>query len=149
MSEVRQETRDMYPEYSETTWKSLQTIDEEKINYELMESLVALIADEYEEGAILIFLPGMAEIRTLHDQLRANLEDVEKRFLLIPLHSTLSSEEQRLTFSRPPPGVRKVVMATNIAETSITIEDVVFVIDSGRVRETQYDPVTRMSALVT
>jgi HrpA-like RNA helicase len=149
MSEVLQETRDMYPEYSETTWKSLQTIDEEKINYELMELLVALIADEYEDGAILIFLPGMAEIRTLHDRLRANLKDAESRFLLIPLHSTLSSEEQKLTFNRPPPGVRKVVMATNIAETSITIDDVVFVIDSGRVRETQYDPVTRMSALVT
>lgn len=149
MTEVRQETRDMYPEYSESTWKTLQIVDEEKINYELMELLVALIADEYEDGAILIFLPGMAEIRTLHDQLRANLKDAEKRFLLIPLHSTLSSEEQRLTFNRPPPGVRKVVMATNIAETSITIDDVVFVIDSGRVRETQYDPITRMSALVT
>ena len=149
MSEVRQETRDMYPEYSETTWKSLQVIDEEKINYELMELLVALIADEYEEGAILIFLPGMAEIRTLHDRLRANLKDSESRFLLIPLHSTLSSEEQRLTFNKAPPGKRKVVMATNIAETSITIDDVVFVIDSGRVRETQYDPVSRMSALVT
>ena len=91
----------------------------------------------------------MAEIRTLHDRLRANLEDAESRFVLIPLHSTLSSEEQRLTFSKPPPGKRKVVMATNIAETSITIDDVVFVIDSGRVRETQYDPSTRMSALVT
>ena len=149
MTEVHQETREMYPEYSESTWKTLQIVDEEKINYELMELLVALIADEYEDGAILIFLPGMAEIRTLHDQLRANLKDAEKRFLLIPLHSTLSSEEQRLTFNRPPPGVRKVVMATNIAETSITIDDVVFVIDSGRVRETQYDPITRMSALVT
>jgi len=149
MSDVRPETREMYPEYSETTWKSLQVIDEEKINYELIELLVALIADEYEEGAVLIFLPGMAEIRTLHDRLRANLEDAESRFVLIPLHSTLSSEEQRLTFSKPPPGKRKVVMATNIAETSITIDDVVFVIDSGRVRETQYDPSTRMSALVT
>jgi len=149
MSEVRQETRDMYPDYSEMTWKSLQTIDEEKINYELIELLVAYIADELEDGAVLIFLPGMAEIRTLHDRLRANFQDSDSRFLLIPLHSTLSSEEQRLTFSKPPPGVRKIVMATNIAETSITIDDVVFVIDSGRVRETQYDPATRMSALVT
>ena len=56
MSDVRPETREMYPEYSETTWKSLQVIDEEKINYELIELLVALIADEYEEGAVLIFL---------------------------------------------------------------------------------------------
>jgi ATP-dependent RNA helicase DHX36 len=97
----------------------------------------------------LIFLPGMAEIRALHERLLAELEDVENRFALVPLHSTLSSEEQRLTFSKPPPGVRKVVMATNIAETSVTIDDVVFVIDAGRVRETRYDPVTRMSSLVT
>jgi len=149
MSDVRQETRDMYPEYSETTWKSLQVIDEEKINYELIELLVAYIADDLEDGAVLIFLPGMAEIRTLHDRLRANLHDADARFLLVPLHSTLSSDEQRMTFSKPPPGVRKIVMATNIAETSITIDDVVFVIDSGRVRETQYDPASRMSALVT
>ncbi|ACO70515.1 predicted protein [Micromonas commoda] len=125
------------------------TVDEEKINMELIEMLVQLIADEYEDGAILIFLPGMAEIRGLHERLASSLDDVEKRFILIPLHSTLSSEEQRLTFSKPLPGVRKVVMATNIAETSITIDDVVFVIDSGRVRETQYDPTSRMSSLVT
>ena len=147
--DVTDETRAMYPGYADTTLKCLQTVDEEKINFELIELLVALIADEYEEGAILIFLPGMAEIRGLHERLLGTLEDVERRFVLIPLHSTLSSEEQRLTFSKPPPGVRKVVMATNIAETSITIDDVVFVIDSGRVRETQYDPVSRMSSLVT
>jgi ATP-dependent RNA helicase DHX36 len=50
----------------------------------------------------------MAEIRGLHERLLGALENVEERFLLIPLHSTLSSEEQRLTFSYPPPGVRKV-----------------------------------------
>ena len=149
MDEVTDETRASYPGYSDATLRCLQTVDEEKINLELIEALVAKIADEYEEGAILVFLPGMAEIRGLHERLLAELEDVEKRFVLVPLHSTLSSEEQRLTFSTPPKGVRKVVMATNIAETSITIDDVVFVIDAGRVRETRYDPVTRMSSLVT
>jgi ATP-dependent RNA helicase DHX36 len=149
MGDITEETRAMYPGYSDNTLRCLQTVDEEKINMELIEMLVQLIADEYEDGAILIFLPGMAEIRGLHERLASSLDDVEKRFILIPLHSTLSSEEQRLTFSKPPPGVRKVVMATNIAETSITIDDVVFVIDSGRVRETQYDPSSRMSSLVT
>ena len=149
MDEAADETRASYPGYSDATLRCLQTVDEEKINLELIEALVAKIADEYEEGAILVFLPGMAEIRGLHERLLAELEDVEKRFVLVPLHSTLSSEEQRLTFSTPPKGVRKVVMATNIAETSITIDDVVFVIDAGRVRETRYDPVTRMSSLVT
>ena len=149
MGEITEETRALYPGYGDNTLRCLQTVDEEKINMELIEMLVQLIADEYEDGAILIFLPGMAEIRGLHERLASSLDDAEKRFILIPLHSTLSSEEQRLTFSRPPPGVRKVVMATNIAETSITIDDVVFVIDGGRVRETQYDPASRMSSLVT
>jgi ATP-dependent RNA helicase DHX36 len=149
LGDITADTIAMYPGYSDLTLKCLQTLDEEKINMELIELLVAHIADEYADGAILIFLPGMAEIRGLHERLAGSLENVEERFVLIPLHSTLSSEEQRVTFSRPPPGVRKVVMATNIAETSITIEDVVFVIDSGRVRETQYDPVSRMSSLVT
>ena len=149
MGEITEETRLLYPGYGDNTLRCLQTVDEEKINMELIEMLVQLIADEYEDGAILIFLPGMAEIRGLHERLASSLDDAEKRFILIPLHSTLSSEEQRLTFSRPPPGVRKVVMATNIAETSITIDDVVFVIDGGRVRETQYDPASRMSSLVT
>ena len=149
MGEITEETRSLYPGYGDNTLRCLQTVDEEKINMELIEMLVQLIADEYEDGAILIFLPGMAEIRGLHERLASSLDDAEKRFILIPLHSTLSSEEQRLTFSRPPPGVRKVVMATNIAETSITIDDVVFVIDGGRVRETQYDPASRMSSLVT
>ena len=146
---IADETRALYPGYSESTMRCLQTLDESVVNLELIGDLVALIADEYEEGAILIFLPGMAEIRGCHERLLGTLEDVHERFVLIPLHSTLSSEEQRLTFSKPPAGVRKVVMATNIAETSVTIDDVVFVVDAGRVRETRYDPVTRMSSLVT
>jgi ATP-dependent RNA helicase DHX36 len=101
----------------------------------------------------------MAEIRTLYEILSADpilrnggggqggAEDEGEKFLLIPLHSTLSKEEQRLTFSRPPPGVRKVVLSTNIAETSITIDDVVYVIDCGRAKENRYDPVSRMSSL--
>ena len=61
------------------------------------------------------------------------------RFVLIGLHSVLSSSAQRVAFDTPPSGIRKIVVATNIAETGITIPDVVYVIDSGRVKETGFD----------
>ncbi|KAK3254708.1 hypothetical protein CYMTET_36081, partial [Cymbomonas tetramitiformis] len=86
-------------------------------------------------------------LRCLHS--RQDFADEGGQFLLVPLHSTLSSEEQHRTFSTPPPGVRKVVIATNIAETSITIDDVVFVVDGCRVKENRYDPATRMASLDT
>ena len=62
------------------------------------------------------------------------------RFKLVPLHSSLSSEEQNSAFIKPKEGVTKVVIATNIAETSITIDDVVFVIDVGKMKEKRYVP---------
>jgi hypothetical protein len=60
---------------------------------------------------------------------------------IFPLHSSLSSSEQNAVFQPMPPGVRKIVVATNIAETSVTIEDVVYVIDTCRVKENSYDEV--------
>ena len=67
---------------------------------------------------------------------------------VLPLHGALSGAEQAKVFSRAPKGQRKVVVSTNVAETSLTIDDVVFVVDSGRIKETRYDPVNRMSMLV-
>ena len=60
-------------------------------------------------------------------------------FKIIALHSVLSSQDQSSAFNIPPKGVRKVVIATNIAETGITIPDVVFVIDAGKVKENRWD----------
>ena len=55
---------------------------------------------------------------------------------MLPLHSTLSLQDQDKVFDYPPDGVRKCIVSTNIAETSVTIDGVRFVVDSGKVRET-------------
>ncbi|KAF5835639.1 P-loop containing nucleoside triphosphate hydrolase protein [Dunaliella salina] len=68
---------------------------------------------------------------------------------VVPLHSSVSPADQRQAFKIPPKGVRKIVLATNIAETSLTIEDVVAVVDTGKHKERRYDPARRMSLLVT
>eukprot|EP00898_Chlorokybus_atmophyticus_P004343 jgi/Chlat1/490/Chrsp103S00981 len=139
-----------YMSYSETTRRNLARLDEDRIDYELLEELVAHVDEAHPPGAILVFLPGMGEIRDLHERLAAT-----RRFgqgaaaqWLLPLHSSLPPEDQRRIFLTPPQGVRKVVIATNIAETSITIPDVVYVIDSGKVKENRYDPHRGMSSLV-
>lgn len=96
-------------------------------------------------SAILVFLPGIKEITTLRELLVKSMSSPADREWVLPIHSTIPPEEQRLVFTRPPKGVRKVVLATNIAETAITIDDVAFVVDTGRMKENRYDPLKRMS----
>lgn len=70
-----------------------------------------------------------------------------RRYLVLPLHSMVPAGEQRRVFVRPPPAVRKIVLATNIAETAITIDDITAVIDTGRLKEKSFDPYTSVSTL--
>merc|ERR1719253_1646796 len=100
-------------------------------------------------SAILVFLPGIKEITTVQELLQQSpaFRHGPARDWVLPIHSTIPPEEQRLVFTRPPKGVRKVVLATNIAETAITIDDVAFVVDTGRMKENRYDPLKRMSSL--
>lgn len=117
-----------------------------RINYDLITQTVREIDAELthlkQEGGILIFLPGTMEISRTLDSLRSipNLH-------ALPLHASLQSAEQRRVFPHAPHGKRKVVVATNVAETSITIDDIVAVIDTGRVKETSYDPQNNMRKL--
>jgi len=106
------------------------------INYDLIAALVERIDHELgsASGAILIFLPGTLEI----DRTIRNLSSIPN-LLAYPLHASLLPAEQRKVFPPAPPGKRKIIAATNVAETSITIEDVVAVIDTGKVKETRYD----------
>lgn len=117
-----------------------------RINYDLITQTVREIDEELshanQDGGILIFLPGVVEINKTLDHLRS----IPKLHAL-PLHASLQSIEQRRVFPHAPAGKRKVIVATNVAETSITIDDIVAVIDTGRVKETSYDPQNNMRRL--
>ncbi|OKL57819.1 hypothetical protein UA08_07006 [Talaromyces atroroseus] len=106
------------------------------INYDLIASTVRYIDSQLgdDAGGILIFLPGTLEIERCLSAIRTipNLH-------ALPLHASLLPAEQKRVFNSPPKGKRKVIAATNVAETSITIDDIVAVIDSGRVKETSFD----------
>ncbi|GFZ45856.1 hypothetical protein JCM24511_03588 [Saitozyma sp. JCM 24511] len=117
-----------------------------QIDYTLVASVVKHIVDNADtpNGAILIFMPGVMEIR----QCVSELESVSLgNVAILPLHANLTSEEQRRVFLPTKPR-RKIVVATNVAETSVTIPDVVYVVDGGRVKETQYDAESGLQRLV-
>jgi len=98
-------------------------------------------------GDILVFLPGGGEIRACSESLRAALEGKAAGVSIHPLYGDLPFEEQERAIL--PSAKRKIVLATNIAETSLTIEGVKVVIDSGLTRRLQHDPATGMNRLVT
>ena len=99
-----------------------------------------------EPGSLLVFLPGTGEIRRLQQRLRERLpSDV----LVAPLYGDLDNAAQDRAIEPPPAGKRKVVLATSIAETSLTIEGIRVVVDSGRMRVPRFDPVSGMSRLDT
>ncbi|KAI5205306.1 P-loop containing nucleoside triphosphate hydrolase protein [Aureobasidium subglaciale] len=115
-----------------------------KINYDLISDTVQTIDEQLgsQDGGILIFLPGVAEI----DRTLKTLQHLHHIHAL-PLHASLQPAEQKRVFPPAPAGKRKVICATNVAETSITIEDIVAVIDSGRVKETSFDAANGMTKL--
>ncbi|KAK7348503.1 hypothetical protein VNO80_23061 [Phaseolus coccineus] len=138
-----------YQLYSEQTQQNMKRLNEDVIDYELVEDLICFIDETCSEGAILVFLPGMSEINCLHDKLVACSQfGGPSSEWIIPLHSTVVSSEQKRVFLRPPGNIRKVVIATNIAETSITIDDVVYVIDCGKHKENRYNPQKKLSSMV-
>ncbi|AKH69175.1 ATP-dependent helicase HrpB [Spongiibacter sp. IMCC21906] len=97
-------------------------------------------------GNILVFLPGQAEIRRCEQALQAWADD---SLLIAPLYGNLSLEQQRLAILAPPAECRKIVLSTPIAESSLTIDGITVVIDSGLLRQAIFDPRTGMTRLAT
>ncbi|XP_054714089.1 3'-5' RNA helicase YTHDC2-like [Uloborus diversus] len=124
------------------------SVDEDKIDHELVLCLLERICGSQEEGSVLIFLPGYDDIVTLRDGILNDTRNIpESRAMIFTLHSQMQSSDQKRVFRPVPPGMRKIILATNIAETSITINDVVFVIDCGKVKERTYDALTGVTQL--
>lgn len=137
--------------YSAKTRNTISQMDEYRIEFDLIVHLIATVATDERylmySKAILVFLPGIGEIRQLNDLLVGH-PLFSSQWYVYPLHSTIASEDQEAAFLVPPPGTRKIVLATNIAETGITIPDVTCVIDTGKHREMRFDERRQLSRLL-
>lgn len=124
---------------------------ENRVPVDLAAIVTAHIASTTEDGAILIFLPGLHSINITDTVLRTqkflkvDFNDEEK-FKIFKLHSS-TSEENREIFESVPPGCRKIILATNIVESSITIDDIQYVVDTGKHREPNFHQMSRISSL--
>ncbi len=125
--------------------------DDALVPYGLVAGTVAHIASQSREGAVLVFLPGLDEIVKVEETLRRgrifgiDFND-ESKFKIFKLHSSIPGAQTEV-FDAVPHGCRKIILSTNIAETSITIPDVHYVVDTGKLREKQYDQARRITQL--
>lgn len=121
--------------YSHLTRETISKYDEYRLDYSLIVKLLTKIATTTSlqdfSKAILIFMPGIAEIRRLNDEILSHPQ-FQQGWYVYALHSSIASEDQERAFDVPPQGIRKIVIATNIAETGITIPDITAVIDTGK-----------------
>jgi small subunit ribosomal protein S24e len=127
--------------------------DDLDLPYNLIGLTISYVLQKSDSGHVLVFLPGWEEIVATQKLLTSGTLDVNfndsSKYSIHLLHSTIPLSEQQIIFEQPPPGVRRIILATNIAETSVTIPDVVYVVDTGKVKEQRYDPERHMSALVS
>lgn len=127
----------------------------------LIAATVAHICRTSKEGAILVFLPGFDEMKKVAETLQGGRVGKGKTAMpytgvdyndpakakVFMLHSSVPANEQTAAFDPVPSGCRKIILSTNIAETSVTIPDVQFVVDTGKLREKQYDQQRRITKL--
>lgn len=116
------------------------------IPFELIVSLAKYLHLNRPDGSILCFLPGWEEINEVKKGLESHLSNSCKAFKIYCVHSSSPPEVAQAIF-RSTPGERKIILATNIAESSITIPDVVYIIDSGKQKINIYNPALRMNSL--
>ncbi|KAF9593695.1 hypothetical protein IFM89_024512 [Coptis chinensis] len=129
-----------FENYSSRACDSLSCWTPDSIGFNLIEAVLCYICRKERQGAVLVFMTGWDDISSLRDQIKAHpLLGDPNRVLLLTCHGSMATSEQKLIFERAPPNIRKIVLATNMEEASITINDVVFVVDCGKAKETTYD----------
>ncbi|XP_052556920.1 3'-5' RNA helicase YTHDC2 isoform X2 [Tympanuchus pallidicinctus] len=128
------------------------SFNDEKVDFDLIMHLLYNICTSSDGGAILIFLPGYDEIVSLRDRIifdDKRFVDNAHRYQVFTLHSNMQTLDQKNVLKTPPSGIRKIILSTNVAETSITVNDVVFVIDSGKMKEKSFDALSCVTMLRT
>ncbi|KAF3499150.1 hypothetical protein F2Q69_00045575 [Brassica cretica] len=142
-------SKSTFESYSSRTRDSLSSWMPDCVGFNLIEAVLCHICRKERPGAVLVFLTGWDDISSLRDQIKAHpLLGDPNRVLLLMCHGSMATAEQRLIFERAPPNIRKIVLATNMAEASITINDVVFVVDCGKAKETTYDALNNTPCLL-
>lgn len=139
----------MYPVEVIHLGKGFPVLPGEAESPERLTALAVQRAARETEGDILVFLPGAGEIRRVEDMLRGPGECSDRGVEILPLFGELSADEQERALADDPGLPRRVILATNIAETSLTLPRIRSVVDSGLVRRAVFDPVTGMSRLET
>nr|XP_018900737.1 PREDICTED: probable ATP-dependent RNA helicase YTHDC2 [Bemisia tabaci]XP_018900738.1 PREDICTED: probable ATP-dependent RNA helicase YTHDC2 [Bemisia tabaci] len=128
-----------------------QTVSDESVDSDLILILIYNIHVANQPGSILVFLPGYDDIVNLREKLLDHESNFTKdgmaNLMILTLHSKMQTCDQQKVFKPTPPNTRKVILSTNIAETSVTIDDVVFVIDSGKVKEKMFNALNGISTL--
>ncbi|XP_033230299.1 3'-5' RNA helicase YTHDC2-like [Belonocnema kinseyi] len=124
------------------------SFNDENIDYDLLLALISYIHLKMPLGAILVFLPGYDDIVSMREKINSD-EKLNQglRTNLFVLHSNMQTSDQKRVFKPTPQGTRKIILSTNIAETSITIDDIVYVIDCGKVKEKSFDAISGVCML--
>ncbi|XP_037898352.1 LOW QUALITY PROTEIN: dosage compensation regulator-like, partial [Glossina fuscipes] len=135
--------------YSQQTKNAMALLSESECSFELIEALLIHIKSKNIPGAILVFLPGWNLIFALIKYLQ-NSQFGSPQYRILPCHSQIPREDQRRVFEPVPNGVTKIILSTNIAETSITIDiDIVFVVDLCKARMKMFTSHNNLTSYAT
>ncbi|XP_068494694.1 DExH-box ATP-dependent RNA helicase DExH6-like isoform X3 [Phaseolus vulgaris] len=128
--------------------KYLATANLKDVDVVLIEQVIRKICVDSKDGSIIVFLPGWDEIiRTRERLLASSFFNKRSKFKVVSLHSLVTSSEIDEAFLPAPHGCRKIVLSTNISETAVALDDIVYVIDTGLVKEKSYDPCKNLFTL--